>query len=98
SHTQTHVKMALANVFDVQPASTSTTTSASDPVTEAIEEAEAAITRVMQTARPVELAPQTSYSRRLQHQIAERYNLGSTSTGKEPFRRVRIYRQDQDNP
>jgi hypothetical protein len=26
--------------------------------------------------------------------MAERYNLGSTSKGKEPFRRVRIFRQD----
>jgi hypothetical protein len=94
SNTQTQIEMALANVFDVQPSSTSTSTSASDPVTEAMEEAEAAITRVLETARPVELAPQTSYIRRLQHQMAERYNLGSTSKGKEPFRRVRIYRQD----
>jgi stage III sporulation protein SpoIIIAA len=99
SNTQTQIEIALANVFDVQPSSASTSaspasTSASDPVTEAMEEAEAAITRVLETARPVELAPQTSYIRRLQHQMAERYNLGSTSKGKEPFRRVRIYRQD----
>jgi len=86
SNTQNQIEQALANVFDVQPPA--------DPVTEAMEEAEDAITRVLETARPVELAPQTSYIRRLQHQMAERYNLGSTSKGKEPFRRVRIYRQD----
>jgi len=39
----------------------------------------------------VELAPQNAYIRRLQHQMAERFNLGSRSTGKEPRRRVRIY-------
>jgi stage III sporulation protein SpoIIIAA len=86
SNTQNQIESALANVFDVHPPA--------DPVTEAMEEAEDAITRVLETARPVELAPQTSYIRRLQHQMAERYNLGSTSKGKEPFRRVRIYRQD----
>jgi R3H domain/Sporulation stage III, protein AA len=86
SNTQTQIETALANVFDVH--------APADPVTDAMEEAEDAITQVLETARPVELAPQTSYIRRLQHQMAERYNLGSTSKGKEPFRRVRIYRQD----
>jgi stage III sporulation protein AA len=87
SNTQLQIESALGNVFNVQPPT--------DPFTEAMEETEAAITQVLETSRPVELAPQASYIRRLQHQMAERYNLGSTSKGKEPFRRVRIYRQDQ---
>ena len=87
SNTQVQIEAALGNVFDV-PAPPA------DPINDAMEEAEAAITHVLETARPVELAPQASYIRRLQHQMAERYNLGSTSKGKEPFRRVRIYRQD----
>jgi stage III sporulation protein SpoIIIAA len=86
SNTLLQIEGSLGNVFNVQPPA--------DPVTEALEEAEAAINEVMETARPVELAPQVSHIRRLQHQIAERYNLGSTSKGKEPFRRVRIFRQD----
>jgi hypothetical protein len=86
SNTLLQIEGSLGNVFNVQPPA--------DPVTEALEEAEAAINQVMENARPVELAPQASHIRRLQHQIAERYNLGSTSKGKEPFRRVRIYRQD----
>ena len=43
---------------------------------------------------PVDLTPQSAPIRKLQHQLAERYNLGSISRGKEPFRRVRIFRQD----
>jgi predicted RNA-binding protein Jag len=39
----------------------------------------------------VELAPQGAQVRRLQHQLAERYNLISRSRGKEPNRRVRIF-------
>jgi predicted RNA-binding protein Jag len=41
----------------------------------------------------VALTPQGSYVRKLQHQLADRYNLGSRSKGREPNRRVEIYRQ-----
>ncbi len=40
----------------------------------------------------LELAPQNSFVRRLQHQIAENYKLLSESIGAEPNRRVRISR------
>jgi predicted RNA-binding protein Jag len=39
----------------------------------------------------VALAPQNAYVRRIQHQIANRYNLESRSFGKEPYRRVQLY-------
>ncbi len=44
---------------------------------------------IIQTA---ELAPANAYVRRLQHQMATRYNLISRSRGKEPNRRVKIFR------
>ena len=40
----------------------------------------------------VELSPQSAYIRRLQHLIAERNDLFSQSLGKDPDRRVRIYK------
>jgi stage III sporulation protein SpoIIIAA len=61
-----------------------------DPMVEVYKETEDAIARVMQEGRPIELAPANSYVRRIQHQIATRYNLDSRSAGKEPQRRVRI--------
>jgi len=61
-----------------------------DPVLEAISEAEEAIHTVLQQDRPVELAPQRAYVRRLQHELAQRFNLTSQSRGREPQRRVRI--------
>ena len=64
-----------------------------DPVTQAMAEAEEAITAVMDGSPPVALAPQASYVRRLQHQLADRYNIGSRSRGREPNRRVEIYRE-----
>ena len=53
-------------------------------------EAEDAIHAVMTHDRPVELAPQGAYVRRLQHELAQRFNLSSQSHGREPQRRVRI--------
>ncbi len=67
-----------------------------DPATEAIQEAEDAIGHVLTNgANAVELSPQNAYIRRLQHQVAERYNLASRSRGKEPNRRVKIFRVQQ---
>ncbi len=65
-----------------------------DQVAAAMYEAEAAIHDVLSGASRVELRPQVSWIRRLQHQLAERYNLGSRSRGREPYRRVEIYRED----
>lgn len=51
---------------------------------------EEAIAKVIDEGRSIELDPANSYVRRVQHQIAERYNLESRSSGKEPQRRVKI--------
>jgi stage III sporulation protein SpoIIIAA len=60
----------------------------------ALRETEEAIAQVLETSAPVELSPQSAYIRRLQHQLAEQHNLASRSTGKEPYRRVRISKAD----
>jgi stage III sporulation protein SpoIIIAA len=59
----------------------------------AMREAEEGISEVMSSAQPVELSPQNSYLRRLQHQVVQRYGLTSESKGTDPFRRVVIYPQ-----
>jgi hypothetical protein len=64
----------------------------SDQEVTAIKDAEQAISRVLETGEPQELTPQTSYVRRLQHQLAEKYELTSESIGTEPYRRVRIFK------
>jgi stage III sporulation protein SpoIIIAA len=64
-----------------------------DPTNAALQEAEEAIQSVLGNQPEVELAPQNAYIRRLQHLMAERYNLLSTSKGREPYRRVKIYKE-----
>lgn len=59
----------------------------------AMNEAEEAAEQVSESGETVELSPQGSYIRRLQHLIAERNNLNSSSKGRDPNRRVRIYKE-----
>ncbi len=59
----------------------------------ALEEAEDAIGAVMRGSQSIALRPQVKHVRRLQHELAERYNVGSRSRGREPHRRVEIFRE-----
>jgi stage III sporulation protein SpoIIIAA len=64
-----------------------------DSTTRALLETEDAIHQVLNKGlTTAELAPANAYIRRLQHQMATRYNLISRSRGKEPYRRVKIFR------
>lgn len=58
----------------------------------AARETEEAIRRINSGADEVELSPQNAYIRRRQHEMARAANLESESTGREPHRRVKIYR------
>ncbi|MDQ7839675.1 MAG: R3H domain-containing nucleic acid-binding protein [bacterium] len=83
SNTVTQVQQFLREVFGVpeEPADHEA----------ALTEVEEAIARVFESAGSVELSPQNSYIRRLQHQLVQRYGLPSESQGEEPHRRVVIY-------
>jgi hypothetical protein len=64
-----------------------------DPTKQALLEAEDIIHQVLNKGlTTAELPPANAHVRRLQHQMATRYNLISRSRGKEPNRRVKIYR------
>jgi len=59
----------------------------------ALDEAQEAVGQIKDGEQEtIELSPQSAYIRRLQHLIAERNALESQSTGKEPERRVRIFK------
>jgi stage III sporulation protein SpoIIIAA len=59
----------------------------------AVAEAEEAAEQVAESGEIVELSPQGSYIRRLQHLVAERNDLKSSSKGRDPNRRVRIFKE-----
>lgn len=88
SNTVNQMEGFLSELFNLQAVHSD------DPALEnALEETQAAIQHVLDGARSIDLAPATSYIRRLQHQMARQANLVSHSYGKEPQRRVRIFRR-----
>jgi hypothetical protein len=63
----------------------------------AMQETEDAIAEVLNgDDSTIDLTPQNAYIRRLQHQMAQRYNLTSRSFGREPQRRVRISKDGEE--
>ena len=58
-----------------------------------LKEAQDAVNQVRKGQESIELSPQSAYIRRLQHLIAERSDLPSRSLGRDPDRRVVIYRE-----
>jgi len=86
SNTPNQIKQLLSDIYPSEkPAQ-------SHSIKAALNEAEEAAEQIKDGETAIELSPQSSYIRRLQHLIAERNDLLSQSTGKEPNRRVRIYR------
>ncbi len=80
TNTLLQMENMLASLFDLE----------ADPQEAALRETAEAIGLVEASGRPVELAPQNAYVRRLQHQMAERNALMSRSRGSEPNRRVEL--------
>jgi nucleoside-triphosphatase THEP1 len=66
----------------------------SETAAASLQEAEDAVVRVQRLMAPVELAPQNSYIRRLQHELVYSHGLQSESKGKPPYRRVVVYPKD----
>ncbi|MCS7061873.1 MAG: R3H domain-containing nucleic acid-binding protein [Anaerolineae bacterium] len=85
SNSLTQMENCLADLFSLS-------SSESTPYEEAIAESEMAVRRVLAGERMVDLSPQNAFIRRQQHEMARAANLVSHSYGKEPYRRVRIFR------
>jgi len=103
NNTIAQMQHALARIFDIpidvsldenqEEADGIHASKSDDPTTKALLETEDAIHQVLnKDLMTAELAPANAYIRRLQHQMATRYNLNSRSRGKEPNRRVKIFR------
>src|SRR2546430_10768604 len=101
NNTVAQMQHALAHIFDIPTADApsddddeaeSDSKGSDDSTTRALLETEDAIHQVLNKGlTTAELAPANAYIRRLQHQMATRYNLLSRSRGKEPHRRVKIF-------
>jgi hypothetical protein len=86
TNTVTQIQGALKDIFNL---------GSIDAEEIALREAGEAIYQVLLENKVVELSPQSSYVRRMQHQLAEQHRVHSRSTGLEPNRRVLIYRDPE---
>jgi len=87
SNTPPQMRQMLQNIYPL------TAPGKRDSFQMALAEAEAAVEQIKNGSEgAVELSPQSAYIRRLQHLIAERNEMASRSEGKDPNRRVRIYK------
>ena len=91
SNTPTQIRHFLSTIYSL--GGTVDGTDRVDSFKVALKEAQEAINLVMNGQEEVELSPQSSYLRRLQHLIAERNELASQSSGQDPRRRVKIYKE-----
>ena len=83
SNTLSQIEHSLADLYNLQEAK--------DPADEALQEAEEAINAVKGGGEAMELEPQNSFIRRLQHEMIAKYDLRSESIGREPRRRVKVF-------
>jgi stage III sporulation protein SpoIIIAA len=88
SNTVKQMERFLGELFNI-----SSTGARDEPEEYVLQNTRAAINAVLNGESWVELAPASSYIRRLQHEMARQAQLVSHSYGKEPYRRVRIFRE-----
>jgi len=104
NNTVAQMQHALARIFDIpmmdalpdDEEESGNGKASDDPTMQVLLETEDAIHQVLNKGlTTAELPPANAYIRRLQHQMATRYNLISRSRGKEPNRRVKIFRSGE---
>ncbi|MCE7981014.1 MAG: AAA family ATPase [Caldilinea sp. CFX5] len=87
SNTVTQMEQCLVDIFQIP-------TEPVDTFTEAMREAQEGIQQVLNGENTIELQPRSAAIRSQQHQLVRAANLLSHSYGREPYRRVRIFRQE----
>lgn len=93
TNSMAQIQKVLKDALDIQPGDVESLTGYTDDVENALDEAKAAIKKVLDGAEMVELEPQPTHVRKQQHELIEQYNLESTSIGEGEARHIRIYKK-----
>ena len=84
------IQKVLKDALDMRPYDNPEDTGYCDESEKALDEAKNAIKEVLDGALCVELAPQDTQIRKLQHELVEQYGLQSTSIGEGEGRHLRV--------
>ena len=92
TNSMAQIQKVLKDALDIQPGDVEPLQGYSDDTEKALDEARVAIKQVSDGAEVVELAPQPSQIRKLQHELVDQYNLKSTSIGEGENRHLRVHK------
>ncbi len=92
TNSMAQIQKVLKDALDIRPYDNEYDTGYKDETEEALDEVKAAIKQVMNGAEVIELEPQSTPIRKLQHELVEQYGLQSTSIGEGDNRHLRISR------
>jgi len=93
TNSMAQIQKVLKDALDIQPGDVEATQDYRDTTEIALDEARTAIKQILEGAETIELAPQSTLTRKLQHELAEQYNLKSSSVGEGSERHVKITRK-----
>lgn len=93
TNSMAQIQKVLKDALDIQPDSEQIVQGYVDETEKALDEAKNAIKKIISGEEELqELTPQNQHVRKLQHELADQYNLKSTSVGDEPNRHLRIFK------
>lgn len=89
TNSMAQIQKVIKEALDIQEAS-ETLQGYYDDAERALDEAKAAIAKIMEGAEHIELTPQNQQIRKLQHELIEQHNLASQSVGEGEQRHLKI--------
>ena len=92
TNSMAQIQKVLKEALDLMPYDDTECVTYADDTEEALDEAKNAIQKVLEGANSVELKPQNTMIRKLQHELVEQYGLKSDSLGDGEKRHLRIFR------
>ena len=90
TNSMAQIQKVLKDALDIKPYDNEYDTGYKDDTEDALDEVKAAVKQIMDGAEVIELGPQNTQIRKLQHELVEQYGLQSTSIGEGENRHLRI--------
>ena len=86
------IQKVLKDALDMRPYDNPEDTGYNDETESALNDVQTAISQIINGADSVELSPQNTNIRKLQHELVEQYGYQSTSIGEGEKRHLRIFK------
>ena len=93
TNSMAQIQKVLKDALDIQPGDVEPLQGYTDETEIALDETRDAIKSILEGAEVIELAQRNPQIRKLQHELADQYNLESTSIGEGYDRHLRIHRK-----